>query len=219
MSNVKLKHSSGNGTIIHAPAANPSGSDITLKVPSTTGSAGQVLAVASANHSSTNAELEWAADAGKIVNYAQTIKKDTDSDSIAEGAISDALISLSYAAASSSNKLLLSYNCHIGLNSSVNTYGYLYIGGSVSTYIGDQGESNQKRATSTGLGQAAHKAHLHSGQILISSPSTSSTAYDLRFSQGDNSTLSVYINRDSQNSNYQYYARFVSTITILELAP
>ena len=59
MSEVKLKHSSGNSTGLAAPAANPS-SDVTLKVPSTTGSAGQYLKVASANHSSTNAELEWA---------------------------------------------------------------------------------------------------------------------------------------------------------------
>ena len=58
---VKLKHASGNGTVLGAPAANPS-ADITLKAPSTTGSAGQVLAVASANHSSTNAELEWVAN-------------------------------------------------------------------------------------------------------------------------------------------------------------
>ena len=65
MSSVKLKHSSGNGTVINGPAANPS-ADITLKVPSTTGSAGQVLKVASANHSSTNAELEWAADSGGL---------------------------------------------------------------------------------------------------------------------------------------------------------
>ena len=62
---VKLKHASGNGTVIGAPAANPS-ADITLKAPSTTGSAGQVLKVASANHSSTNAELEWAADSGGL---------------------------------------------------------------------------------------------------------------------------------------------------------
>ena len=63
MSSVKLKHSSGNGTIINGPVANPS-ADITLKVPSTTGSAGQVLSVATANHSATNAELEWAAGGG-----------------------------------------------------------------------------------------------------------------------------------------------------------
>ncbi len=60
MASIKLKHSSGNGTILNSPAANPS-SDITLKLPSTTGSAGQVLKVASANHSSTNAELEFGA--------------------------------------------------------------------------------------------------------------------------------------------------------------
>ena len=67
---VKLKHASGNGTVLGAPAANPS-ADITLKAPSTTGSAGQVLKVASANHSSTNAELEWAADSsGLFSSYA-----------------------------------------------------------------------------------------------------------------------------------------------------
>jgi len=60
MSSIKLKHSGGNGTILNSPAANPS-SDVTLKLPSTTGSAGQVLKVASANHSSTNAELEFGA--------------------------------------------------------------------------------------------------------------------------------------------------------------
>ena len=63
MASIKLKHTSGNGTILNSPAANPS-SDITLKLPSTTGSAGQVLKVASANHSSTNAELEFGADTG-----------------------------------------------------------------------------------------------------------------------------------------------------------
>ena len=156
---------------------------------------------------------------GKVINYAQTIKKDTDSDSVAEGAISDPLISLSYAAASSSNKLLLSYTTHIGLNTNVNTYGYLYIGGSVSTIIGDQGGSNQKRATSTSQGVASHKAMIHSFQTLIDNPSTSSTTYDVRFGHGNNATHTIYINNDSANGNYQYYARFVSTITILELAP
>ena len=70
MASIKLKHATGNSTIIHSPAANPS-SDVTLKLPSTSGSAGQVLKVASANHSSTNAELEFAAAAGgKFASYA-----------------------------------------------------------------------------------------------------------------------------------------------------
>jgi len=65
MASIKLKHASGNSTILNSPAANPS-SDVTLKLPSTSGTAGQVLKVASANHSSTNAELEFAGG-GKIV--------------------------------------------------------------------------------------------------------------------------------------------------------
>jgi hypothetical protein len=63
MASIKLKHASGNGTILNSPAANPT-NDVTLKLPSTSGSAGQVLKVASANHSATNAELEFGADVG-----------------------------------------------------------------------------------------------------------------------------------------------------------
>jgi hypothetical protein len=58
MSSINLKHSGGNGVAIAAPSSNPA-SNRTLVLPSTTGSAGQVLKVASANHSSTNAELEF----------------------------------------------------------------------------------------------------------------------------------------------------------------
>ena len=75
MASIKLKHTSGNGTILNSPAANPS-SDITLKLPSTTGSAGQVLSVASANHSSTNAELEFAAaGGGKLLQMVNTTQE------------------------------------------------------------------------------------------------------------------------------------------------
>ena len=155
---------------------------------------------------------------GKVINYAQTLKKDVSSASLTEGTISGALMSLSYAAASSSNKLLLSYTIHVGLNTSVNCYGYLYIGGSVSSIIGDTGESNQKRATSTSQGVASHKAMIHSFQTLIDNPSTSSTTYDVRFSHGNNGTQNIYINRDASNGNYIYYARFVSSLTILEVA-
>jgi len=42
MSKIKLKHSSGNSMSIEAPASNPA-SDLSLKLPSTVGAAGQVL--------------------------------------------------------------------------------------------------------------------------------------------------------------------------------
>jgi len=157
---------------------------------------------------------------GKLVNYAQTLKKDTASaSSVGQGAISGALISLDYAAASTSNKLLLSYTCHIGIDTSVNTFGYLYIGGSVSTIIGDQGLSSQKRATSTSQGTASHEAMIHSFQTLITSPATSSTTYGIRFGHANNGTHTIYINRDAGSTNANYVARFVSSLTIMEFEP
>ena len=71
MASIKLKHASGNSTILNSPAANPT-NDVTLKLPSTTGSAGQVLQVASANHSSTNAELEFATAAAGGISMIDT---------------------------------------------------------------------------------------------------------------------------------------------------
>ncbi len=77
MGALKFPHSSGNSTSISSPAANPSAS-IELKLPSTTGSAGDALKVASANHSSTNAELEWGA-------VAPTTTSGTDNFTVADG--------------------------------------------------------------------------------------------------------------------------------------
>ena len=101
MASIKLKHASGNSTILNSPAANPS-SDVTLKLPSTTGSAGQVLKVASANHSSTNAELEFAADAGgKILQIVQGTSTTEDSFTTASFVASSLSATITPTAASS----------------------------------------------------------------------------------------------------------------------
>ena len=116
MASVKLKHTDGNGTILHSPAANPS-ADVTLKLPSTTGSAGQVLKVASANHSATNAELEFAAaGGGKVLQVLQTVKSDTFSESVATGQPSSVVtgLTVTITASSASNKILLLYQTVTG---------------------------------------------------------------------------------------------------------
>ena len=107
---VKLKHASGNGTKLGAPAANPS-ADITLKVPSTTGSAGQVLAVASANHSSTNAELEWIGE-GKILQVQNTTTDTTGSVSLSTGNQYYDITNLNVAItpAASTSKILMTFH-------------------------------------------------------------------------------------------------------------
>lgn len=106
MASIKLKHSSGNGTILNSPAANPS-SDITLKLPSTTGSAGQILKVASANHSSTNAELEFGAEgaSGKILQIVQGTT--TSTNNYASVDFQNTVVTVNITPVNSSSKFLL----------------------------------------------------------------------------------------------------------------
>ncbi len=144
MASIKLKHSSGNGTILNSPAANPS-SDITLKLPSTTGSAGQVLKVASANHSSTNAELEFAADAGgKILQVVQgsttTYTATTNSSSYIDSTLSGTITPTA-----ASSKILVQISQSVNLSvSSYNTGIYLrLLEGSNVIYTPEPSASSQ----------------------------------------------------------------------------
>ncbi len=142
MASIKLKHASGNSTILNSPAANPT-NDVTLKLPSTTGSAGQVLKVASANHSSTNAELEFAADAGgKIVQMVADIKKDTGSYSTSSSFAATGM-SVTITPQSASNTLLVIANLAIGNSGNSSTQWKLYRGTSEITAANSTGVTNK----------------------------------------------------------------------------
>ena len=116
MSQIKLLHSGGNGAILSSPAANPS-SDVTLKLPSTTGSAGQVLKVASANHSSTNAELEFAADVGgKLL---QAVTATTSTEHTNSGTTwADTGLTANITPSATSSKILILLSCTFHVESS-----------------------------------------------------------------------------------------------------
>ena len=64
MSSIKLKHASGNSMSIAAPATNPA-SDLSLKLPATIGTAGQVL-----QNSSTPGTLEFGTGGSALVKLA-----------------------------------------------------------------------------------------------------------------------------------------------------
>ena len=110
MGSLKLPYPSGNSTILHSPAANPS-ADITMKLPSTTGSAGQALKVASANHSSTNAELEWGSAGG--------LSSDAQQNTIGGTNAGD-----SFSGTSATNNTLIGYNAGTAVNSGDNNTAY-----------------------------------------------------------------------------------------------
>ena len=155
---------------------------------------------------------------GKLVNYSTVIETAVVSTSVGDGQYSGAVISISYAAASSSNKLLLIAQYNISINSSAATYGTLHIGGSPSSYRGDASGNRLRISTSQRTGNVGGLNN-HNLVTLISSPATSSTAYDIRVSHANNISHTVYLNRTNSDVNQTYEGRCASSITILEFEP
>ena len=219
MASINLKHTSGNGTILNSPASNPS-SDITLKLPSTTGSAGQVLKVASANHSSTNAELEFGSEgaSGKILQVIQTVKKDRTT--IQSTTLVDiAGMSVTITPSSSSNKVLINYSLSLFTNNQY--YVLRLLRGSDSTiFIGDQNPSatSQSRGSFGSLTASYVDATIIAQSFLDSPNTTSATTYKLQAHTPYSGSYIIGINNSPTNDNYTYMSNCVSTITAMEIA-
>ena len=184
MASIKLKHSSGNGTILNSPAANPS-SDITLKLPSTTGSAGQVLSVASANHSSTNAELEFAAG-GKIlqVKYNQSTSSTTTTASRTQ------LLTLSINLASASNPVYVIGRVTIGATRNTNGYTQCSIFRG-TTYAEDLADTELDRSFSGTTDGGTNTYNSYTVTALDTGNTSATQTYALTFGKGSTGTTSA----------------------------
>ena len=150
-----------------------------------------------------------------IVNVHQAVKTDTASEEVGDGAISAVLFSTNYAAASSSNKLLIIMDLSLGCDTS-DIFPCLMIGGSETAYRADT-SSNRTRATSPTRIISDGALNTTIITYLHSSPSTSSTAYGVAFRHGNNNTEAVYVNRCHDDSDATWQARGASSITIMEI--
>jgi hypothetical protein len=229
MASIKLKHTSGNGTILNSPAANPN-ADITLKLPSTTGSAGQVLSVASANHSTTNAELEFAAAGGKVLQVVQTVKKDTFSATLSDGGTNltgDVTgLTVSITPSNASNKILLMPSISISASTGGNLM-VIYKDGSVLTNaIGDAANNtagNALERMTFGGSMNTYGSHVMTGNFLDTAGGTSSITYSMRLANtrhgyGADITMFVNLGSDSGEDVHSSMARTISTFTAMEIA-
>jgi len=224
MASIKLKHASGNSTILNSPAANPS-SDITLKLPSTTGSAGQVLKVASANHSATNAELEFAALAagGKVLRVETNTYTSVVGFSVASGATLDlTAFATSITPTSSSNKILVLGQIAIGHDGGQFIHVGLRINGSV-TAGGANGNGNQDgncRAAHAGVNPPNNQA---CGAVPINylhNPgNTNQQTYTFQLSHTSGQTRNIFVNYGGSNATTSEVGRYVSTVTLMEIGP
>jgi len=220
MASVKLKHTSGNGTILHSPAANPS-SDVTLKLPSTTGSAGQVLKVASANHSSTNAELEFGADAsGKILQVKQTVKTDTFSSTTTGSDVDITGLSVSITPTAASSDVLVSYDTNVSMSNAGYSGNIHLKRGSTKIYQGDA-EGSRTRSSQFVITRNDTIGHLVQEMVhglFLDSP-TYTLGDTLTYKISFNAINSHFtVNKTMYDSNASGVARYPSSITVMEVS-
>jgi hypothetical protein len=156
---------------------------------------------------------------GKLVNYGSVIKTDQFSQSLGQAAWSNDVITLSYTAASSSNKLLLIASLTVGYQHGQSIKMRFTIGSSVITAAtGDAAGSRGRSTTEAWINSGGQSTNM-AFNYLHSSPSTSAATYGVQLGQKDNGTQTVYLNRDYLDGNYDYNARGTSSLTIMEFSP
>ena len=153
-----------------------------------------------------------------IVNVHQAIKTDTASEEVEDNTESAVLFSTNYAAISSSNKLLIQMSLIVGgERSSGNAiFPILMIGGSAAAYRGDAAGNRTRSSAPTYVSSEWYSTSI-TITYLLSSPSTSSTAYGVAFRHGNNGTEAVYLNRAHHNNDEYWMARGASSITLTEI--
>jgi hypothetical protein len=226
MAGVKIAaEASGGSAEIAGPPS--SSANTVLKLPADTGSAGQVLKVKSANHSATNAELEWAADAGgKILQIISNTKTDTfsttstsfvDIDGTDEGG-SGSVWEVNITPSSSSNKILVSGLVTFGgSDGAAYSYTFKLMRDSTAICIADAAGSRE-RATFGTQGFGTNDATNTSAFQFLDSPSTTSAiAYKIQARAESPKTL--YVNRGAEgDGDNSITPRFTSTITVMEVS-
>ena len=220
MAEVKIAAASGGGS---AGIAGPpsSSANTVLKLPGDTGTAGKVLKVKSANHSATNAELEWA-QGGRILQVVQTVKTDTFSETIDDATFSsDTGLNVTITPSSSSNKVRLTGSVVVSAGTDNIGLGIgLFKGGSVvSQALGDSSGNRTPCMSMSFIATYGGECRCLPFDFLDSPGVNSATTYGIRLIIFPNaSSGTVYMNRSQSDDDQVYRPRSISTITAMEVA-
>ena len=205
MSQIKLKHSGGNGVIIAAPTSNPA-ADRTLLLPS-----------------DGDSTIDTLARAGNILQVVQD--STTTQTTNTTVTMADTNLSGTITPTSSSSKILVDFmlNCTVGQNGTLLMMTLTRKIGSgsfaeIDDYLGEADE-NRNRCSITLVpehnGYSCNQARL---SFLDSPATTSAVTYGIRVRHDSGSTLTVYINRNYTDSNHVYIPRPCTVLKLSEVS-
>ena len=122
----------------------------------------------------------------------------------------------------SDSNILVMYNGQVGMEAT-NRMGHIrivrVIGGTTKTdlYVGDQGQSNQARASSSVASPYNYMLASFSGTFMDAPATTSPVTYKMQIAAGDQG-YKVNVGRDDGNSNEFSRARVPTSITVMEVS-
>lgn len=151
------------------------------------------------------------------LNVASTVKTDTFSVSVAAGAISADItgLTVSLTPKTTTNKVLVSGSIVLGGTTLIGII--LYRNGSaINTYTGDAVGSRRRVASAQPVTSANNSTI--NFQFLDSPASTSAQTYSVRLVHAAVGAQTIYVNRDSSDSDVVQTFRSASTITVLEVS-
>jgi hypothetical protein len=157
----------------------------------------------------------WLSLNGKIAQVISTTKLDTYTDSSGTGTLTTVTgLGATITPSATSSKVLIQATVSYGANSGVRGIFALTGGNTATAYIGNTAGSRRRVATGA---QSSDATNVNSVTMLfLDSPSTTSaTTYSVQ--AADIAGGTVYINRSVTDTDGTNFARYTSTITVMEI--
>ena len=163
--------------------------------------------------------------AGGIVQVKSTTKKDSYSATSQQGSFTDITgLSVDITPTSTNNRILIFASVHVAVSSNYGGQGLRFaktVGGSTSNdFAIGNADGNRARHTMKALGSGSNSREYAITQSMMHLDTPASTAaHTYKIQHGDNdNTNNIYINMHSVDSNSTGYGKFVSNITVFEIA-
>ena len=152
--------------------------------------------------------------AGSVLQVVQTVK--TDTFSVSGGLTNDITgLSVSITPKSSTNKIFVQVVCY-AQNSGESGSFLTLVRGSTAICIGDAAGSRSRTSSGASYDTTGYKATSLVVNFLDSPATTSSTTYKCQIAA--NASTTTYVNRTAQDSDVAQIGRYVSSITVMEIA-
>ena len=124
----------------------------------------------------------------------------------------------------SDSNILVMYNGQVGMEAT-NRMGHIrivrVINGTTKTdlYVGDQGQSNQARASSSVASPFNYMLQQFSGTFMDAPATTSAVTYSMQVGTPYSSSYDLYVNYHAEDgANLAWQGRGASTITVMEIS-